>query len=145
MKPTIETDKYTLYHADCLDVLPTLSGVDAVITDPPYSIKHVDGGGFASAEKFYRGGALSGLCDFQFEQYVSVLACAPQLVAFHSRDQIESYARLCREKLGNYDLHFWQKTNTLPFTNNTWKSDVEYIAVGWSKKKHAVVPQHEKS
>ena len=28
----------TLYHADCLDVLPLLSGIDAVITDPPYGI-----------------------------------------------------------------------------------------------------------
>jgi site-specific DNA-methyltransferase (adenine-specific) len=26
----------TLYCADCRDVLPTLSGVDAVVTDPPY-------------------------------------------------------------------------------------------------------------
>lgn len=29
----------TLYNADCLEVLPTLPKVDAVITDPPYGIK----------------------------------------------------------------------------------------------------------
>jgi site-specific DNA-methyltransferase (adenine-specific)/modification methylase len=28
----------TLYLADCMDVLPTLGAVDAVITDPPYGI-----------------------------------------------------------------------------------------------------------
>ena len=28
----------TLYRADCFDVLPTLSRIDAVITDPPYGI-----------------------------------------------------------------------------------------------------------
>jgi site-specific DNA-methyltransferase (adenine-specific) len=27
----------TIYHADCLNVLPELSGVGAVVTDPPYS------------------------------------------------------------------------------------------------------------
>ncbi|MEN6296978.1 MAG: hypothetical protein ABFC92_03405 [Rectinema sp.] len=27
----------TLYLADCLEVLPTLGRVDAVVTDPPYS------------------------------------------------------------------------------------------------------------
>lgn len=27
----------TLYHGDCLDILPTLDKVDAVVTDPPYS------------------------------------------------------------------------------------------------------------
>jgi len=30
----------TLYHGDCMDVLPTLSGVDAVVTDPPYGIAY---------------------------------------------------------------------------------------------------------
>jgi DNA modification methylase len=28
----------TLYHADCMEVLPTLGRFDAVITDPPYGI-----------------------------------------------------------------------------------------------------------
>lgn len=27
---------YTLHHGDCMDVIPTLANVDAVITDPPY-------------------------------------------------------------------------------------------------------------
>lgn len=31
---------YTLYHGDCLEVLPTLpaASVDAVVTDPPYGL-----------------------------------------------------------------------------------------------------------
>lgn len=28
----------TLYHGDCLDVLPTLESVDAVVSDPPFGI-----------------------------------------------------------------------------------------------------------
>ncbi len=33
--------RYTLYHGDCLDILPTLEAgsIDAVITDPPYGYK----------------------------------------------------------------------------------------------------------
>jgi DNA modification methylase len=40
MKPTIETDRYSLYLGDCLSILPTLAAgsVDAVVTDPPYGI-----------------------------------------------------------------------------------------------------------
>ena len=45
----------TLYLADCRDVLPTLSGVDAVVTDPPYGIGYshgVGGGRLARSTKF---------------------------------------------------------------------------------------------
>lgn len=28
----------TLYHGDCLEILPTLDNVDAVVTDPPYGV-----------------------------------------------------------------------------------------------------------
>ena len=34
----IEIGNATLYMGDCLDILPTLQMVDAVITDPPYGI-----------------------------------------------------------------------------------------------------------
>ena len=34
----VEMDGVTLYHGDCLEILPTLEGVDAVISDPPYGI-----------------------------------------------------------------------------------------------------------
>lgn len=37
MKPVIIGDA-TLYQGDCMDILPTLGKVDAVITDPPYGI-----------------------------------------------------------------------------------------------------------
>jgi site-specific DNA-methyltransferase (adenine-specific)/modification methylase len=37
MNPVIIGDA-TLYCADCIDILPTLGKVDAVITDPPYGI-----------------------------------------------------------------------------------------------------------
>ena len=35
---TVAIGPCTLIHGDCLDVLPGLDGVDAVVTDPPYGI-----------------------------------------------------------------------------------------------------------
>jgi hypothetical protein len=35
----IEIGNATLYLGDCMDILPTLNKVDAVITDPPYGAK----------------------------------------------------------------------------------------------------------
>ena len=37
VKPYYQHGGITIYHGDCFDVLPGLSGVDAVVTDPPYS------------------------------------------------------------------------------------------------------------
>lgn len=42
----VEIVDAVLYRADCLAVLPTLSGIDAVITDPPYS-----SGGFTRGDR----------------------------------------------------------------------------------------------
>lgn len=38
MSNPVQIGDATLYLGDCLEVLPTLSGVDAVVTDPPYGI-----------------------------------------------------------------------------------------------------------
>jgi site-specific DNA-methyltransferase (adenine-specific)/modification methylase len=37
----VEIGNATLYLGDCMDILPTLDPVDAVITDPPYGINYV--------------------------------------------------------------------------------------------------------
>lgn len=37
MKPYYESGGITLYLGDCLEILPMLSAVDLIVTDPPYS------------------------------------------------------------------------------------------------------------
>ncbi len=44
--PYYEDEIVTLFHADCADVLPHLSGVDLVFTSPPYNLGVSAGGGF---------------------------------------------------------------------------------------------------
>lgn len=39
----------TLYLGDCLDVMPALGRVDAVVTDPPYGIDYGNAGGFSKS------------------------------------------------------------------------------------------------
>lgn len=47
MNPVVIGDA-TLYLGDCLEILPTLPKVDAVITDPPYGIDYGRAGGFSA-------------------------------------------------------------------------------------------------
>ena len=43
----------TLYHGDCLEILPTLEKVDAVVTDPPYGLGNkMQGGTWGSKQKY---------------------------------------------------------------------------------------------
>lgn len=50
MNPTWEREGVQLYLGDCRDVLPHLSGVDAVVTDPPYAEIDRDYGRFTEEE-----------------------------------------------------------------------------------------------
>ena len=134
MTPYYEHAGITIYHGDCRDVLAALGRFDLILTDPPYAHKHMDGGGFARVEK-YQSGSLKALSSFVLADYADMLIqAAPMLIAFHSRDLIPDYAALAREHGRKYDLHFWHKTDAIPFTANTWKSDVEYIALIWAKR-----------
>lgn len=57
MTPYYSDGLVTLYHGDCLDVLPALSDVDLVVTSPPYNLGTSPGaGGFGH----YRDGLSSG-------------------------------------------------------------------------------------
>jgi site-specific DNA-methyltransferase (adenine-specific) len=66
MTPYYADDHVTLYHGDAFDILPTLSGIGAVVTDPPYS----SGGAFrgdranSTVDKYVRTDTLAYRPDF---------------------------------------------------------------------------------
>jgi site-specific DNA-methyltransferase (adenine-specific) len=41
-QPYYQEDGITIYHGDCRDVLPSVSGFDAVVTDPPWNMTFFD-------------------------------------------------------------------------------------------------------
>lgn len=43
--PYYEAAGITIYHGDCLDVLPQLAAVDLIVTSPPYNLGHSNGFG----------------------------------------------------------------------------------------------------
>lgn len=44
--PYFQDESVTLYLGDCLDILPSITGVDLVVTSPPYNLGVTSGGGF---------------------------------------------------------------------------------------------------
>lgn len=59
LKPTV-IGNATLYLGDCLELLPTLQKVDAVVTDPPYGISYRHGARFGGKLMGTDGMAIEG-------------------------------------------------------------------------------------
>lgn len=47
MMESITVGEATIYHAECQDVLPLLTDIDAIVTDPPYHLTQTSRGGHA--------------------------------------------------------------------------------------------------
>jgi len=60
---TVKIGPHTLYCGDCLEVLPTLGGIDAIVTDPPYPSYYTE-------EYGYRDGIIAFLDFLPQRQFV---------------------------------------------------------------------------
>jgi DNA modification methylase len=121
-----------IYRGDCLGIMPQLSRrkFDLVLSDPPYSIKNVGGGGFKA--KIYDDPKFKVLCNFEPEPFLERVAeCQTRanIVCTCSRDLIRRYAVFANARGWGFDVHVWHKPNAVPFTNGTFKSDLEYVVL----------------
>ncbi len=141
LTPVVSAQGVTLYHGDCRTIVPRLiqsglidPGRVAVVTDPPYVIGTGGGSGIAGASKTYRNPRLIEMASFDFLSHIpGLIEIAGSVAFFHSRAQLLDYALAIRAAGMSYDLHVWHKPSAVPFICNTWKPDLEYIAVGRRK------------
>jgi site-specific DNA-methyltransferase (adenine-specific)/modification methylase len=54
----------TIYHGDCMEVLPQLEPVDAVVTDPPYGIGEAAGKNKSRGKPAFGGCKTVASCDY---------------------------------------------------------------------------------
>lgn len=97
MNERVQIGNATLYHGDCMEILPTLDKVDAVVTDPPYGIgessKKVQS---RQRKKGSQSKALADQVDYGDFDWDQLPASA---------DQIQSVLDMCDEAVifgGNY-------------------------------------------
>jgi len=107
----------TLYLGDCLDILPTLPRVDAVITDPPYGINHSSNHGASWAKTQIANDHSTEARDF-----VLAFFCAPALV-FGSWKQ--------KKPIGTHTVLIWDKGDAAGMGDLSvpWKPNHEEIYV----------------
>lgn len=116
-----------------------LTGVDAVITDPPYELSDLSAGNNncgMSLGKFdskrYKN-IISGFdCESVFNQLHSI--CKPfNCFCFCSNKQISRIMKINEDAGMSTTLIIWNKTNAAPFANGVWCGDIEYCIHAKSK------------
>lgn len=128
MTPTFEDKErgVTLYCGDCLKILPELSGIDAVVTDPPYEVRAGCGGGeFGTRDHLLKtGGFTDGGCDYSF------INGFKNWMVFCSRKQLPKLIPLA-DTFPRWNLITWCKPNPVPTCCNKYLPDVEYVVHGF--------------
>ena len=120
-----------IYNTDCLEFMHSMpdSCVDLVVTDPPYEI-HTKGGGLGR-RPVYENGALGKISQgFDAEATLEQIAriCKKiNIFIFCSTKQKPCIMNWGYERGCNIAELAWYKPNAAPFTNNTFKSDLENI------------------
>ena len=75
----VEIGDATLYLGDCMDILPTLDKVDAVITDPPYGISE-------KGDRSNRGGLTQGNKLKDFKDGITLPKANPKMLGVISQN-----------------------------------------------------------
>lgn len=137
----VEIGDATLYLGDCMDILPTLEKVDAVITDPPYSAR-CHKGHDSVASKSRDGSIRSELgyaslsvkdVDLLAEAYAK--ACSGWIVWMTDSD-LALAVRTALEKHGRYafsPLPFYQAGRSVRLTGDGPSSWTDWIVVARTK------------
>lgn len=143
MKLYYERGPVTLYHGDCLDWLPTLEhgSVDAVVTDPPYSIENK----FGAFAKRKSGFGSNRRLEFEWDMNISspeiaerirlaLKACAKAAAffVFCGTDQVGDLLPVLREDGFTPKPAAWvKKCPVPPAPGNWWPSAFELAFYGY--------------
>ena len=120
-----------IYNTDCLEFMRSMpdSCVDLVVTDPPYEI-HTKGGGLGR-RPVYENGALGKISQgFDAEATLEQIARICKKINIFISCSTKQKPRIMNwgyERGCNIAELAWYKPNAAPFTNNTFKSDLENI------------------
>lgn len=131
-------DNVRLYNGDSFDVLEQqLQGeyIPLIVTDPPYLIPNLDGGGYVAKR-------IKGMCDdlagaaitegYDIGRFADIVERLQQgninAYFFCNKLQIPEYlAEYVGRRKCKFDLISWHKTNVPPTYSNKYLPDTEYV------------------
>lgn len=137
----IERENYTLYCGDCLDIMPTLGEVDAVITDPPYKLSsggNTDTGlnrNFNALPNYDNGGTLFETPEFS-DWMPAVYDCLGRDADFYTMTNDKNMEEMLFEarkaSFGLHNIITWDKGTKI--TNRWYMKQTEFVIYFWKGK-----------
>ena len=133
----IKEDSSWLMKGDCLERMKEIpdGSVDLILTDPPYEISNLGGGGMMGKDGrvFIEQIDKMGMCKSNFdvrgflEQTKRLFknGCYNGLF-FCSLKQINDYLSFAIENKYQYGITLWHKSDPTPLCNNKYLNDVEW-------------------
>jgi len=133
----VEIGDATLYLGDCMDILPTLDKVDAVITDPPYGEVNRKNSGLRNLDR-----GVADVADFEIKELATLLAKHGSSVYVWCGTEQVSELRAAMVNFGmSSRLCIWEKTNPSPMNGqHLWLSSIETCVFG--KESGATFNEH---
>lgn len=131
-------DKSMIVNADCFEYLQTFKPkFNAIITDPPYDIPTINGGGSVNNVKQLNK-SLNDINKSNLNESYDIETFAQLTEALYLNDinamfwcnkkQIPEYFKTYVEKRKcKFQIICWHKTNALPTYSNKYLSDTEYL------------------
>lgn len=132
--------KVRLFNGDCEQVLQQLVDenvkVDAIITDPPYEISSISGGGIVNTVKSFNkslkqledDNIINGYDIEKFGELAINVMNEINIYFWCNKKQIPDYFNFWVDKHKCvFDILSWHKTNALPTYSNKYLSDTEYL------------------
>lgn len=144
MRPYYADDAVTLYHGDCMAVLPGLptDSVALVLTDIPYGeVTRPIGAGFDKVRSWDKGDA--DVVTFELEPFVTELlrVCFGSFYVFCGIEQISPLVELFTAAGLTTRVGVWEKTNPSPVNGqHLWLSGTEHCV--FARKSKATFNEH---
>jgi len=148
-----------IYNMDCIEGIKQLpdKSIDLVVTDPPYLIKSMNGGGFIKNRPYKKdldNDLIEGFSESILDELCRVMKKI-NIYIWCSKEQIAWLLSYFQNKGANIDLLTWHKTNPTPACNNKYLPDTEYIVFArekgvkiygtyQTKKKYYITPINSK-
>lgn len=137
MKPFYQTPTIKLYHGDCHEIQINETPA-AIITDPPYEIDIARGDKGCLESPYLKSKNLLDLTKGfdipnTLTQWAAILNQKGTIWLFCSNNQIGEIMQTAQSLGYKPTLTVWHKYNSIPFCNNTFRQDAEFMICCRSK------------